>query len=355
MITTILWTLFYALLIYVWQRLRKHFSYWHNLGIPCSRPHWIVGNLQEITFISPFCKIWQKYYDKHRTSGPFVGFYWFTQPGVFVMDPQLIKNILIKDFTKFSDHGLYCNEKDDPMTGSLFNLEGHKWREMRRKTTATFSSARMKSMFPLVTKEANEFIAVMTQQIRDNSIVEVKDLLWRFTTDAMASCAFGIEANSLHKPDPEFQKMCKRALLDQRWGIVFRLSFPHLARRLCVKHTPADVEEYFMDITMKMVNSREQSALRRNDFLDMLIDLKNNKLLKASPEGMEMTNLTLGQLAAHVLQFILGGFETSSTAMSFAFYELAQNQEVQQKAREEVVQVMNQHHGEFTYECIWFL
>lgn len=39
--------------------------------------------------------------------------------------------------------------------------------------------------------------------------IEIKDLLGRFTTDVMSSCAFGIDTNSLKNPACDFLKNCK--------------------------------------------------------------------------------------------------------------------------------------------------
>jgi cytochrome P450 len=46
------------------------------------------------------------------------------------------------------------------------------------------------------------------------------------------------------------------------------------------------------------------------------------------------------------------GFEPSSTTMSFALYELAKNQDIQEKIREEVKSVLAKYDGKITYEAI---
>ncbi|XP_017463302.1 PREDICTED: cytochrome P450 6a9-like, partial [Rhagoletis zephyria] len=50
--------------------------------------------------------------------------------------------------------------------------------------------------------------------------------------------------------------------------------------------------------------------------------------------------------------FLIAGFETSSTTLSFALYELAQHEDVQQRARDEILEVMARHGDKLTYECM---
>lgn len=351
MVTVILTALLLGSLLYCFNLLGKHFAYWKKINIPCDRPNWFAGNLLGATLWKPFPQIWQEYYEKYKNTGPFAGFYWFTKPGVFVLTPSLTKQILIKDFCKFTDRGMYCNEKDDPLTGSIFNLEGDKWRNLRNKLSPIFTSAKMKIMFPLILKECEELVKVLHQKIAEHPVVEMRDMISRFTTDVIGSCALGIEINSMHKPSTKFRHMCRRALVEQRWGMSLRFNYPHLARRLGVKQTVAGVEEYFMDLIRKTVECREESKIRRDDFMDILIDLKNNNVMDVETEE-ELTKLTFGQVAAQVFLFLLAGFESTSTSVAFALYELAQNQEIQDRARHEVQWAMQKHHNNFSYECM---
>jgi len=65
-------------------------------------------------------------------------------------DPDIIKNVLVKDFLSFHDRGLFMDEEIEPMTGNLFFLGGISWRNLRVKLTPTFTSGKMKMMFQIL-------------------------------------------------------------------------------------------------------------------------------------------------------------------------------------------------------------
>lgn len=46
------------------------------------------------------------------------------------------------------------------------------------------------------------------------------------------------------------------------------------------------------------------------------------------------------------------GFETSSTTMTLALYELAYRNDIQDKLRKEIVEIAKKHNGEITYDAI---
>lgn len=58
-------------------------------------------------------------------------------------------------------------------------------------------------------------------------------------------------------------------------------------------------------------------------------------------------------LTAQCFVFFLAGFETSSGTLTFALYELAKNEHVQEKLYEEIIRVCgDEFQNELTYECV---
>ncbi|KAJ3651620.1 hypothetical protein Zmor_017647 [Zophobas morio] len=65
-----------------------------------------------------------------------------------------------------------------------------------------------------------------------------------------------------------------------------------------------------------------------------------------------MKDVTLEEITAQSFVFFLAAFETSSSTMSWAMYELAKNPHIQQKVRDEINTVVARCGGKLTYEGI---
>jgi cytochrome P450 family 6 len=116
--------LFIGVITAVYFYLRHKMSYWKSRGVPCDEPSLLLGNLDgvggKIHFIDNMRAIYEKFKHEHK----FCGFYLLQSARVLVMDLDLVKSILIKDFHYFADRGIYNDAKNDPLSAHLFALEG---------------------------------------------------------------------------------------------------------------------------------------------------------------------------------------------------------------------------------------
>jgi cytochrome P450 family 6 len=60
----------------------------------------------------------------------------------------------------------------------------------------------------------------------------------------------------------------------------------------------------------------------------------------------------MNELTAQAYVFFLAGFETSSTTMTLALYEIARHPDVQEKLRQEINEILDKHNDQLRYNGI---
>ncbi|XP_053695594.1 probable cytochrome P450 6a14 [Sabethes cyaneus] len=333
--------------------IRKRYAYWKERGIAYVKPSFPFGNLSAVGRKEHLSSAMRKCYKQLKGHGPIGGIFFFINPVALIIDLDLIKSVLVKDFQYFHDRLIYHNEQDDPLTGHLLALEGTKWKNLRAKLTPTFTSGKMKMMFPTILAVGDEFHKTVAREVTKSKDLEMKDILARFTTDVIGTCAFGLECNSLQDPEAEFRRVGRRVInLSFNRQIKFFLAqqFRTIARQLHVKIIDPEVTHFFSDAVKNTIEYREKNNIDRTDFISLLIKLMKGESLET--EGASsMGTLSLREATAQAFVFFLAGFETSSSAMSFCLYELALRPELQEKARKDVLEAIRKH-GSITYEAI---
>jgi len=157
-----------GLFIVLYLYFTRNFDFWKKRGIPYEKPLPFVGNLKEAALqrvdVGRNLKL---IYDKHK-SKPYVGFFSFDQPSLLFNDPELIKRILVKDAQYFVNRTQTANEEVDPLTGkAIFALKDAKWKHTRAAMTPIFTTNKMKKMFYLIEKCANELKLYLDKQMAD--------------------------------------------------------------------------------------------------------------------------------------------------------------------------------------------
>jgi cytochrome P450 family 6 len=332
--------------------IKRKFSFFKDLGIPYVEPSFPLGNMSGLGSKYHLVDILRHAYDECKGKDVVAGFYNTISATYLVTDLELVKNIMIKDFSNFVNRGMYVNEEDEPLTGHLVSIEDDKWRFVRNKLSPVFTSGKLKAMFNIVRDKGDSFVAAIEKASKNGQAIDAKDPASRFTVDIISSVAFGMEADTLKGDHPELIKFGKEVFGTEGISalqLFFMMAFPKVAKFLKMRQFGVELTNFFMNVVGDNIKHREKTNDKRADFLNMLIQLKN----KGSIDGefsSEMKKLTQNQITAQAFVFFFGGSETSSTTISFALMELSRRKEMQERLRKEIAEVTKADNGEITYD-----
>lgn len=291
-------------------------------------------------------------YNEAKAKGwKYCGIFLVTVPTYMVLDLELLKQVMTKDFSHFVDRGIYTNEKDDPVGCHLFAIGGTKWKNLRAKLTPTFTSGKIKMMFQTMADCGVILEKYIEENIAGKEVVDIKEVLGRFSTDIIGSCAFGLDCNSFEEPNSPFRVYGKKVFDPTALDVAlvfFTISYPNICRALGIRQVKKDVSDFFVKIVEDTISYREKNNVTRNDFMQLLLEMKNNES-EATGDGNTLTTL---EIVAQSFVFFVAGFETSSTTMTFALFEMARHPEIQDKVREEIHTVLAKHDNKITYDSM---
>lgn len=119
-------------------------TYWIRKGTPQIKPNLFFGNiLHTVTGEKSLYDLYTDLYFYGKKAGhKFFGMYSFWSPEIVIVDRQLIKQILTKDFPYVSSHGQF-HHKSNPLLMHTFNMYGQPWKDRRMKMSALFTSGRL--------------------------------------------------------------------------------------------------------------------------------------------------------------------------------------------------------------------
>uniref|UniRef100_A0A1Y1KLX5 Cytochrome P450 n=1 Tax=Photinus pyralis TaxID=7054 RepID=A0A1Y1KLX5_PHOPY len=348
----------------------KRFTYWESRGV---LQYGYLVNLRELLLglisYRGITEIIQTIYDAFPESR-FCGVYQFSRPTLVIRDPELIKKVTVEDFEYFTDHiNIALAQDSEPIwQKNLIALKGEKWKDMRATLTPSFTSSKMKTMFDLISNYAKAFVGYFEEHPDEVHSMQMKDVFGRFTNDIIATCAFGINCDSMRNPQNEFYLMGKDITsFTGFWANlrkVFTLLFPRLAKRLQITFFSKRATHFFATLIRENIASREQNGIIRPDMIHLLLEARKGKAREDSrftvtegvadrqEEKRKKEQLTDLDITAQALIFFLAGFDTVSSLMCFMAHELAVNADIQERLQLEVDDIMRQCEGNITYEAL---
>ncbi|KAF7278759.1 hypothetical protein GWI33_007992 [Rhynchophorus ferrugineus] len=255
----------------------------------------------------------------------YYGIYQFLKPKLIIRDPELIKSVTVKDFDYFTDHVAMVEPKADPLFGkNLLMLKGDDW------------------------KKADEnFIQYFLNQPGDIIEIEAKETFARYTIDVIATTSFGVKVDSLNDRNNEFFRMGSELAnisFTSFLKILLRQNLPTLYKMFKMTMFRKEVNDFFTALISDTVPTREKENIYRPDMLQNLID--------ARKKNGEKESFTIEDITAQAAIFFFAGFDSVSSVMSFTSYELALNQDIQDKLRKEILDISEENDGNITYDVI---
>ncbi|XP_037070248.1 cytochrome P450 3A31-like [Pollicipes pollicipes] len=329
-------------LAYFYFQYTKDFDFWPSRGVPGPKPKLPWGNEFGIPFAKPLYELEQWLYYKHGGK-KYCGYMEMKRPVLFVGDPDLIRAITIKDFECFTDRRGVNNHKH--LEEALTSKKGAQWKETRAVMSPTFSASKLKAMHELTLNNAHNLAKYALEEMKRQGEVEIKDAFGRFTMDNIASCAFGVNCNSFVDPNSRFVVEAAKLTQPSLLGIlrvVFSLLLP---RRLALKLPDplAGALSFLADVVNETIRHREEHSSTVKDFLNLLLETKDK-------DGNRV--LSNHSILSQSVLFLIAGYDTTATALTFAAYSLATSPDAQQRAQQDVDDALAKHGGHMTYEAV---
>ncbi|XP_071571381.1 cytochrome P450 6k1-like [Temnothorax nylanderi] len=340
-----------ALIIYLYYKY--DFNFWKKRHVFNPTPSFPMGNITAILTGRKQAGVYAhdvylKYKD-HRIFGGYV----FFKPILVIADPNIIEIILKTKFRSFHDRGLNINEKINPLFDNLVFINGKKWRSLRKKLSPTFSTRNIKEMFDIVKECGEELTNYLENKAKMRDAIEMKDIFARYTTDVIMSTAFGTKSNCIQDPNNEYRRQSKNILRMKISRFILGMSMPGIMDFFSIPIIDQSINSFYMNIFEENVKYRKAHKEIKRDFMNLLIELMDK-----DPDNDEKTDvtstvskLTMVEAASQSFIFFLAGFETSAATSMFAIYELAENQNIQDKVHKEIDEILTKHGG-LTYDAV---
>ncbi|XP_042498070.1 cytochrome P450 72A397-like [Macadamia integrifolia] len=272
--------------------------------------------------------------------------FWFgTTPRLYIMDPDLIRDIMSNKFGHFQK--IKGNRLVKFFLTGLVTYEGEKWAKHRRIINPAFHMEKIKQMLSAFYTSSNEMVSKWEKLVASEGSCEldVWPELQNLTGDVISRAAFGSsyeEGRRIFKLHDE-----QAELLVQSFQTAFIPGFSLLPtkRNKRMKEIYREVQSLLMGIINKRQKAMEVGETNNDDLLGLLLE-SNNKEIHEN-KNKKNVGMTIEEVVQECKLFYFAGQETTSVLLVWTMVVLSMHSEWQVRAREEVLQVFGKDKPNF--------
>jgi len=365
-----------GLLLYRW--ITKSFDKWEKLGLVHDKPTFPYGThniLANKTHLNEFClEDYKKF--KIEQKQKVHGWFLLGKPTLSINDVDLLKQIQVKDFNHFVDRNEVNFAKQftkggdlDKLWGSsMDNAMGDHWKDVRSTFSPIFTSGKMRGMFAFIKYTSDLLTNELGEKAKAGEEFNLKDTFGKFSLDTLASCAFGVDAQSFTNEKSVFVKYAAEIFAQ---GVLDNLAFfiklipgwNFFAEMFNVNIFKPTPTRYFRNVILNTLKARKASGEKRNDLVDMMLEClkeikepseKNSKDDKSEHDDDQKlvhqrnsSVISEDEIVATALVFLVAGYDTTGMTLSYWAYAMSKHPEIQEKLQAEVDEAFEASNGEF--------
>jgi cytochrome P450 len=236
--------------------------------------------------------------------------------------PEHLQHVLVDNQENYWKGKIFNRARFLFGNGLVLN-EGAPWRHQRRLMQPAFQHKRIESLIPLMAG----VIRRKLERWEEGGLLEMNHQMMTFTLEIVAKTMFSLSVTDAQLA--QFARSFDTALkhMSLRMNTFFLPEWVPLPGRKACDEAVLALERLVHGI----IEERRRSGERPDDLLTLLLDAQDEE----SGEGMGDT-----QLRDEVVTTLFGGYEATADALTWTWYFLSRNPEVDSRVREEVASVL---------------
>ena len=284
--------------------------------------HWLWGNLQDFSRdrLGMLLEVGRQY-------GPVVGLRFLNTRAFLLTDPEDIKHLLVDNHRNYlKGYGVQALK---PTLGEgLLTSEDEFHKRQRRLVQPAFHRQRIEAYAEIMTRYADE----QMQGWRDGQEIDLHDEMMRLTMVIVARCLFDADV----RRDAAHLGKAISDLIEQfdfnRIGPIGQ--FINRFDRKLIREREQRLR-VLDELLYDLIRARRAEGKDHGDLLSMILNAQDSEAGADEAKGM-----TDKQARDELITLFIAGHETTAIALTFTFYLLAQNQEVETKLLAELDSVL---------------
>uniref|UniRef100_A0A1I8NQC7 Cytochrome P450 n=1 Tax=Stomoxys calcitrans TaxID=35570 RepID=A0A1I8NQC7_STOCA len=273
-------------------------------------------------------------------------------PELNIMTNDVQDAEVILGTTRFNDKAQQYVTLDPWLREGLLISRARKWHLRRKALTPAFHFKILEQFVEIFDRQSRSLLENLHKEHRMQTSkgFDLYDWVNLSTLDTICESAMGVSVNAQTNADSEYVRAVKTiamVLHKRMFDIIYRFNLTYRLTKLAREEKKAlavlhgFTEKVIIQRREELLKAQQQTedqstnadadvgSKRKMAFLDIL--------LQSEIDGKPLSNLDIRE---EVDTFMFEGHDTTSSAITFCFYNLALNPECQRKCFEEVIQVL---------------